>query len=87
MAIDTKTMETLTRGVAPRRPPFRTKPNSALFLIRRSRPNRALLGLSAPRARRSTVMGFYTPRRCLPLARRLFITSLPPRERMRTRKP
>lgn len=31
--------------------------------------------------------GYYAPRRCRPLARRLLMTSLPPRDLMRTRKP
>ena len=31
--------------------------------------------------------GSYAPRRCRPLARRLLMTSLPPRDLMRTRKP
>ena len=35
----------------------------------------------------SLVARLYAPRRCLPLARLLLITSLPPRVRMRTRKP
>lgn len=75
--------------VVPRLPAFRMAPNSSLFRIRRSRPKRALTGdmnrvaAGIPRI----LTNAYAPRRCLPLARRLLITSLPPRDLMRTRKP
>lgn len=38
------TMATVRRGVVPRLPAFRMAPNSPLFRIRRSRPNRAFPG-------------------------------------------
>ncbi len=85
-------MATLSWVVAPRLPAFRMAPNSSPLRTRRSRPNRARPREWGTATQGLSLMGFprmgsYAPRRCLPLARRLFITSLPPRDLMRTRKP